>query len=75
MEKARGETAALRNLANAARMITDNPNLMQLRLLQQLAGSSGNTIVLGFPTSVNPLPLRDQASLPERGEDRPDESE
>jgi regulator of protease activity HflC (stomatin/prohibitin superfamily) len=75
LEKARGETAALRNLANAARMISDNPNLMQLRLLQQLAGSSGNTVVLGFPTSGSPLPIRDQASLPDKGEDRPDDAE
>lgn len=58
LEKARGETAALRNLANAARMIENNPALMQLRLLQQLADSTGNTLVLGFPTSSTPLPIR-----------------
>ncbi len=28
LEKARGETAALRHLANAARMINGNPSLM-----------------------------------------------
>lgn len=58
LEKARGETAALRNLANAARMIESNPALMQLRLLQQLADSTGNTLVLGFPPSSTPLPVR-----------------
>ena len=58
LEKARGETAALRNLANAARLMEANPALMQLRLLQQLAGSSGNTVVLGLPGSTTPLPLR-----------------
>jgi regulator of protease activity HflC (stomatin/prohibitin superfamily) len=47
LEKARGETAALRNLANAARMIEDNPALLQLRLLQQLGAGGGNTVVLG----------------------------
>jgi regulator of protease activity HflC (stomatin/prohibitin superfamily) len=57
LEKARGETAALRNLANAARMMEGNPALMQLRLLQQLAGTSGNTVVLGFPSSTTPLPV------------------
>ena len=31
LEKARGETAALRNLANAAKMVQDNPALLQLR--------------------------------------------
>jgi len=48
LEKARGETAALRSLANAARMMDDNPNLLQLRALQALDNSSGNTIVLGL---------------------------
>jgi regulator of protease activity HflC (stomatin/prohibitin superfamily) len=48
-ERARGETAALRGLANAGRMIEDNPGLLQLRILQQLGATSGNTIVLGWP--------------------------
>jgi regulator of protease activity HflC (stomatin/prohibitin superfamily) len=51
LERARGETAALRSLANAGRMIEDNPGLLQLRILQQLGGSSGNTIMLGVPGS------------------------
>jgi len=51
LERARGETAALRSLANAGRMIEDNPGLLQLRILQQLASSSGNTIMLGVPGS------------------------
>jgi regulator of protease activity HflC (stomatin/prohibitin superfamily) len=49
LERARGETAALRSLANAGRMLEDNPGLLQLRILQQLGGSSGNTIMLGMP--------------------------
>jgi regulator of protease activity HflC (stomatin/prohibitin superfamily) len=49
LERARGETAALRNLANAARLMDDNPNLLHLRALQALADSSGNTLVLGVP--------------------------
>ena len=49
LERARGETAALRSLANAGRMIEDNPGLLQLRILQQLGGSSGNTIMVGVP--------------------------
>lgn len=48
LERARGETAALRSLANAARLLTDNPGLGTLRLLQSLESSSGNTIVLGL---------------------------
>jgi regulator of protease activity HflC (stomatin/prohibitin superfamily) len=57
LERARGETAALRSLANAAQMVSANPALMQLRLLQQVAGSSGNTIILGIPASSNPIPI------------------
>jgi regulator of protease activity HflC (stomatin/prohibitin superfamily) len=55
LEKARGETAALRNLANAARMIQDNPALYQLRLLQQLGATGGNTLVVGQADSL-PVP-------------------
>lgn len=51
LEKARGEMAALRNLANAAKMIESNPALLQLRLLQTLGQSSGNTLMLGMPAS------------------------
>jgi len=58
LERARGESAALRSLANAARLVDANPSLMQLRLLQQLEATSGNTVVLGMPTSSTPLPLR-----------------
>lgn len=45
LERARGETAALRNLANAARMLDSNPNLFQLRLLLQAASSSGKLVL------------------------------
>jgi regulator of protease activity HflC (stomatin/prohibitin superfamily) len=46
LERARGESAALRNLANTARLLDDNPNLRQLRLLQVLEKNSGNTVVI-----------------------------
>ncbi|HET9456375.1 MAG TPA: slipin family protein [Candidatus Limnocylindrales bacterium] len=49
LERVRAETAALRNLANAGRLVEDNPGLLQLRMLQQLAGSSGNTVMLSMP--------------------------
>jgi regulator of protease activity HflC (stomatin/prohibitin superfamily) len=58
LEKARGETAALRSLANAARMVEANPSLLQLRLLQQLESTSGNTVLLGMPASAAPIPVR-----------------
>jgi len=55
LERARGETAALRSLANAARTMDDNPNLLQLRALQAISDSPGNTLVLGLPNAVVPL--------------------
>src|ERR1041385_2356445 len=55
LERARGETAALRSLANAARTMDDNPNLLQLRALQALADSPGNTLVLGLPSNTAPV--------------------
>lgn len=58
LERARGETAALRNLANAARVLESSPALMQLRVLQQIGGSAGNTVVLGLSGATTPLPLR-----------------
>jgi regulator of protease activity HflC (stomatin/prohibitin superfamily) len=58
LEKARGETAALRSLANAARMVDDHPSLLQLRILQQLEASSGHTVVLGLPASSTLIPVR-----------------
>lgn len=57
LERARGETAALRNLANAARVVEDNPALMNLRLMQSLAAAqnAGNILVLGMPGGFIPL--------------------
>lgn len=58
LEKARGETAALRNLANAAQLVERSPSLMQLRLLQVVGQQPGNTIVLGAPLPGGPIPIR-----------------
>lgn len=54
LERARGESAALRNLANAARLLESNPALQNLRLLQVL-GTPGNTLVVGVPTGFASL--------------------
>lgn len=43
LERARGETAALRSLANAARTMQDHPGLLQLRAVQAIEASKGNT--------------------------------
>jgi regulator of protease activity HflC (stomatin/prohibitin superfamily) len=57
LERARGETASLRNLANAARVLEGNPALMNLRLMQSLttAQNAGNTLVVGMPGGFVPL--------------------
>ena len=62
LERARGETAALRSLANAARMMDDNPNLLQLRALQGLEVSSGNTLMLGLPNGAVPVVKQNEKS-------------
>lgn len=58
LEKARGETAALRNLANAAQLVDRNPSLLQLRLLQVIGQQSGNTVVLGVQSPSGPIPIQ-----------------
>lgn len=47
LERARGEQASLRSLANAARLLKDNPELAQLRLLKTVENAKGATVVLG----------------------------
>lgn len=57
LERARGESAALRNLANGARVLEGNPALQNLRLMQSLTAAqhAGNTFVLGLPGGFVPL--------------------
>jgi regulator of protease activity HflC (stomatin/prohibitin superfamily) len=57
LERARGESAALRNLANGARVLEGNPALQNLRLMQSLTAAqhAGNTLVLGMPGGFVPL--------------------
>jgi regulator of protease activity HflC (stomatin/prohibitin superfamily) len=54
LERARGETAALRSLANAARLVQESPGLMGLRTLQTIAeaASRGGTVVMGVPAGL-----------------------
>lgn len=58
LERARGETAALRSLANGARMLNGNPALYNLRLLQALSMPTGKgaTIVLNTSGGTWPPP-------------------
>ena len=56
LERAHAEQAALRALANAARMLRNNPELQNLRLLQAIGGAGAPvTIVLGTPAGIVPL--------------------
>jgi len=48
LERARGEHAALRSLSNTARMLHNNPQLFQLRLLQTAA--EGGQVVVNIST-------------------------
>lgn len=70
LERARGESAALRNLANAARVLDGNPALMNLRLMQSLsaAQNAGNTLVFGVPGGFVPLKSGAKPSKVEGGE-------
>ncbi len=55
LERARGETAALRNLANAARMMEKSPQMFQIRLLQALTESKGSVVVQLTPGTDGPV--------------------
>lgn len=58
LTKSRAEVASMRALANAAKMLDGNPNLVTLRTLQsvsELAATSGNTIVFGLPSPMVPI--------------------
>ena len=56
LEKARAESAAIRSLANAAKVMQENPSLVNLRYLKTLEGLQGqyggNTFVLGLPEGL-----------------------
>jgi len=65
LERARGESAALRNLANAASLLDNHPNLMQLRLIQSLEKNSGNTVVIMPPESNGAGKLLDRVTRKE----------
>jgi len=71
LERARGESASLRNLANAARVLEGNPALMNLRLMQSLTAvqNAGNTLVLGMPGGFVPLTNGKPTAPPDQSAD------
>jgi regulator of protease activity HflC (stomatin/prohibitin superfamily) len=68
LERARGETAVLRHLANTARLLEGNPALVTLRTLDAAAGARG-TIVLGVPAAALSIAgaAADRPRAPETG--------
>jgi len=56
LERARAESAALRNLANAAKVLENNPGLMNLRVLQTVADAKdGQSFVFGTGVGLMPV--------------------
>lgn len=73
---AREEVAALRALANAARLAADHPQLLRLRELDAVrafAGTPGNTVVMGVNGAV-PLRRSGERAMSTREESREDAS-
>jgi hypothetical protein len=64
LERAHGESAALRNLASAARLLEENPNLRHLQLFQVLEKNSGNTVNCVSPGD---LPILSKLARKEKG--------
>lgn len=66
---AREEVAAMRALANAAKLVQENPALLRLRELEvarDFAQNSGNTVVMGLDS--NAVALRKDSSAPREAE-------
>ncbi|MCC7478561.1 slipin family protein [bacterium] len=61
LEKARAESAAIRNLLNTAKLLERNPQLMQLRLLQAMKDSTGNTFILKLPAAPEVAAMAEDA--------------
>ena len=65
LERARGEQAWLRALANAARALHGNPDLAQLRLLQTMESAKGSkTFILGQPAAGSVPGNQDATNAP-----------
>jgi regulator of protease activity HflC (stomatin/prohibitin superfamily) len=55
LERARGEAATLRSLANTAKMLENNPELAKLRLMNTIENSKGNTFVVDLANSTHSI--------------------
>ncbi len=69
LEKTRGETAALRELASVSGVLRDNPEVMNLQLLKVISRSSGNKYVVEFPKGFSqPATIRASEDYSDPGE-------
>jgi regulator of protease activity HflC (stomatin/prohibitin superfamily) len=59
LERARGETAAIRHLLNATQLMEAHPGLFQLRYLQTIdhavTEGKGHTLMVGLPKEITPV--------------------
>lgn len=54
LERARAEVASTRALANAARMVAEQPGLLQLRTLQAVEAGGATVVLTTGPPTANP---------------------
>jgi regulator of protease activity HflC (stomatin/prohibitin superfamily) len=54
LERARSEVAATRALANAARMVAEQPGLLQLRTLQAVEAGGATVVLTTGPSTADP---------------------
>ena len=71
LERARGETAALRNLANAGRLVEESPGLLSLRIVQQLGQTTGSSVIVSLPGSDGARPATTSAATTRATRGRP----
>lgn len=57
LEKARGETAVMRKMANNAEMLKKHPGILQLRLMSAMEKSYGNTFIVGLSPDGKLIPI------------------
>ena len=72
LERARGESAALRNLANSTRLLENNPELLALRTLQAIERGSGNILTMNQPLQPGTKTKSDRIVAPNESKEVPE---
>jgi len=73
LERARGETAALRHLLNASKLLKEHPALLQLRALQALGQGQNGSLVVTF--SPDGLVLRKPGETASAAQEKTDKKD